>query len=50
MVFEDFVLAAAFVAGPQQRLKKSDARARDVDEEVANRSASWGLGQTMGNE
>lgn len=24
------------------------ARARELDEEVANRSASWGLGQTMG--
>jgi hypothetical protein len=24
-------------------------RARAIDEEVANRSASWGLGQTMGN-
>jgi hypothetical protein len=26
------------------------ANARAIDEEVANRSASWGLGQTMGNE
>lgn len=26
------------------------SKAREIDEEVAHRSASWGLGQTMGNE